>query len=297
MTTSGGSDVIDLGPGNNVLRLDGPGTTPEGRLAGGDGYDTFTARVDATGTFDMAAGTYASAGGTAQFSSFEALYVEAHGADLTYSGTEGADYLTVETYGPEPTTLVADTSGGDDRINLDRTLLGPGSRIDAGAGDDGLVAARASGSLALDLGRDRLRVQEDAFPATGLEDAFLMARTVSLAGDEQDNTLSVLACRSTITGGHGDDELLWQGDYVFEDYSFSCKKSSTMRGGAGKDFFHGESWRRPDARRRRRGPDARTGRRRPAPRWQWCRQAVRRHRRRRRPRWRWRRQAVRRRRS
>ena len=151
VTTSGGSDVVDLGPGNNVLRLDGPGTTAEGRLAGGDGYDTFTARIDATGVLDMAAGTYVAEGGTARFSSFEGAYVEAHGADLTYSGTEGADYLTVETYGPEPTTLAVDTLGGDDRINLDRTLLGPGSRIDAGAGDDRLVAARTSGSLAIDL--------------------------------------------------------------------------------------------------------------------------------------------------
>ena len=82
-------------------------------------------------------------------------------------------------------------------------------------------------------------MKDDTFPASGLEDAFLMARTVSLAGDAQDNTLSAHACRSTITGGRGDDELIWQGDYVFEEYSFSCKKSATMHGGAGQDSFYG----------------------------------------------------------
>ncbi len=239
VTTSGGSDVIHLGPGDNMLRLDGPGTTPEGLLAGGNGYDTLTARVDATGAFDMAAGTYVGEGGSARFSSFEGLYVEAHGAELTYSGTEGADHVTVETYGPDPTLLVASTLAGDDNLWLDRTLLAPGTRIDTGSGDDHLVAARSTGRLALDLKRDTLEATGHTFPATGIEDAFLMARRVSLVGDARDNTLIAHACTTEITGGHGDDELIWDRDYIFEEYSVRCAKSATMRGGRGKDSFYG----------------------------------------------------------
>ena len=66
-----------------------------------------------------------------------------------------------------------------------------------------------------------------------------MARSVSLVGDGQDNTLIAHACTSTIAGGSGDDELIWDGDYVFEEYSFACEKTAKMRGGPGKDSFYG----------------------------------------------------------
>ncbi len=237
--TTGGSDVVELGPGTNRIWLDGPGITPEGRLAGGDGYDTLATTVASSAVFDMAAGTYVGTGGSARFSSFESLDLGSRGARVTWTGTEGADYMNVETFGPEPTVLVADALGGDDRLSIDQTLLGPGSRIDAGAGDDRLVAARTRGRLALDLERDRLDVARDTFPATGLEDAFLMARRVDLVGDAQDNTLISLACTTTILAGHGDDELIWDGDYIFEEYSFSCTKTADMHGGPGDDSFYG----------------------------------------------------------
>ncbi len=187
--TTGGSDVVELGPGTNRIWLDGPGITPEGRLAGGDGYDTLATTVASSAVFDMAAGTYVGTGGSAHFTSFESLDLGSRGARVTWTGTEGVDYLNVETFGPEPTVLVADALGGDDRLSIDRTLLGSGSRIDAGSGDDRLVAARTKGRLALDLERDQLEVTGDILPATGLEDAFLMARKISLVGDAHDNTL------------------------------------------------------------------------------------------------------------
>ncbi len=241
VTTSGGSDVVELGPGNNTLVLDGTDTTPQGRLEGGDGYDTLVTSVapPAEHAFDLAAGTYRTAGASADFSSIESLNVQARGAAVAITGTEGDDRVIVRTDGPEPSIVAADLLGGDDDLLLDGADLGRGGRIELGSGEDHLVAARTTGKLALDLKRAVLQVKDIALPAVGVEDAFLMARKVSLVGDEQDNTLSSLACTTTITGGHGDDELVFQGDDIFEDYSFSCPKSAEMRGGPGDDSFFG----------------------------------------------------------
>jgi Ca2+-binding RTX toxin-like protein len=187
----------------------------------------------------MAAGTYRTAGASADFSSFESLALGARGARLTISGTERDDSFTVRTDGPDPSTVVADLLGGNDDLLLGGVGFGAGSRIELGSGEDRLVAARSTGRLALDLKRDELEVVDDTFPASGVEDAFLMAPRVSLVGDAQDNTLIAYACRATITGGHGNDELIWDPDYVFEEYSYRCPKTTTMRGGPGIDSVYG----------------------------------------------------------
>ncbi|RYC10586.1 calcium-binding protein [Nocardioides zhouii] len=243
VTTAGESDVVDLGPGTDRLTLLGGRTAPDGLLAGGDGEDTLktTVRAGYGDTFDLAAGVYRHDGGatTAHFSSFEGLELDSYSADIGFHGTEGADRLTVSVLGVGPTTLAAFMLGGHDDVVLSEALLGGGSRIDAGAGEDRLVGARSSGSLALDLKQQQLRVNDVPFPASGVENAFLMAPDVLMAGDAQDNTLIALACTTTITGGHGDDELIWDPDYYFEAYSFSCTKSAEMRGGPGNDSFYG----------------------------------------------------------
>ena len=236
VTTSGGSDVIDLGVDDDYLLLHGDRTSPDGRLAGGEGSNTLTMSVAGNGdVFDMAAGTYRSAGITASFSSFSVLMLQARSADIVYSGTEGDDYLSVTSEDIGTSTLVADLLGGDDDVVLGAMDLGTGSRIDTGAGDDRLVAARFGGSLAIDLTQSQLRVDDRAYPVSGVEDAFLMAPEVSLVGDGQDNSLAALACRSSITGGRGDDQLFYQNDHIFEGYAFSCSKSATIRGGPGQD--------------------------------------------------------------
>ncbi|RYB90178.1 calcium-binding protein [Nocardioides glacieisoli] len=241
VTTSGGSDVVDLGVGDDRLELQGLRTAADGLLAGGEGLDTFRAAVGSPGgdAFDMAAGTYRTDGALALFSSFEGLELQARSASIDYSGTNGPDYLNVRFLDSSTSTLVADLLGGDDRAQLDGTALGAGSRIDAGAGVDDLVAARSKGTLALDLEEGELEVGDDVFNAAGVEDAFLMARRVSLIGDEQDNTLVAFGCTTSIVGGRGDDELIFDPDYVFETYSYSCSRSSVMRGGAGADSFYG----------------------------------------------------------
>ena len=103
----------------------------------------------------MAAGTYVGEGGSARFTSFESLDLDSRGARIDYTGTEGDDYLNVEPTGP-PSTVVVAMLGGDDDLTIDRTVLGSGTRFDLGPGEDRLVAARPSWSLALDLERGLL---------------------------------------------------------------------------------------------------------------------------------------------
>jgi Ca2+-binding RTX toxin-like protein len=198
--------------------------------------------VDATGVhvFDMAAGTYVTPTTHAFFSSFEGLDLDARSANISYRGTQSDDHLQVDFFGSGPSRLAAELLGGNDDVLLDGAFLdGAGSRIDAGAGQDRLVAARSTGSLDLDLKLERLQINGVPTAVAGVDDAFLIAREVSLAGDAQDNSLVALACTTAITGGHGDDELVFSGDYVFEEYSFSCTTSAEMRGGPGQDSFYG----------------------------------------------------------
>ena len=241
--TTGGADVIDLGAGTDRLSLTGVSTSAGGLLAGGDDQDTLEMTIAAASdhAVDLTSGTYRTAdGAVAAFSSFEGVDLLARGGRVSVTGTTGDDQLSVYWPGPESSTIVTDLLGGDDDVLLDGTRLDAGSRFDLGAGDDRLVAARASGSLALHLKRDRLEVGADTFRATDVEDAFLMAHRVTLVGDSRDNTLVSHACRTTISSRQGDDELMWDYDYVFDAYDLGCRTGSTaMRGGPGKDSFYG----------------------------------------------------------
>ena len=240
--TTGGADVVDLGAGTDRLSLTGASTSAGGLLAGGDDHDTLVVSAETASehTIDLATGAYRTAGAVATLSSFEGVDLLARGGRVTISGTTGEDQVSAYAPDSEPTTLVIDLLGGDDDVLLDGARIGAGSRFDLGDGDDRLVAARASGDLALDLLRDRLEVGDDTYTADGVEDAFLMAPRVALVGDASDNTLISHACRTSITGGHGDDELVWDYDYVFDAYDLGCRKgATTMRGGPGEDSFYG----------------------------------------------------------
>lgn len=239
--TTGGADVIDLGAGADRLSLTGVSTSVGGLLAGGDDHDTLEMTIAAKSddAVDLTSGTYRTAGAVAAFSSFEGVDLLARGGRVSVTGTTGDDQLSVYWPGQEASTIVTDLLGGDDDVLLDGTRLAAGSRFRLGGGNDRLVAARASGSLALHLKRDQLKVGSDTFRATDVEDAFLMAPKVTLVGDSRDNTLVSHACRTSISGRQGDDELVWDYDYVFDAYDLGCRAGSTMRGGPGKDSFYG----------------------------------------------------------
>jgi len=178
------------------------------------------------------------------------------GTGPTVTGTEGRDVIvtgpatTVRALGGDDTICVTtpraagpvdvDAGTGHDAVLLPSADLAPGSTIAAGEGRDRFVAGRADALLTLDLKLDRFRVGDEVSTASAFEDAFLVAPEVVVVGDMGDNDLRFHACRATIRGGNGDDELAAvSGDPWFESYSFDCEASATMWGGPGVDRLRG----------------------------------------------------------
>lgn len=236
-TGSTNHDVVRLGDGDDQVHVASPEVGSDTVLDGGGGADGLRLEAGATDVvLDMAAGTFAGPAATTAFSGFDFSTVTIGAATLTYRGTEGADSLTVDAEGGAPELQVS-TGGGDDNVSLADAALAPGSRVDTGAGRDGLVVASKTGALAIDLPGDRLTVLGIEAAAPGVEDAWLMAPTVTLTGDADDNDLYWSGCDATLRGGAGDDALYWSYDSLFEAYEFRCPGSATMNGGAGQDVL------------------------------------------------------------
>lgn len=233
-------DVVRLGLGTDRLYLGAANATSAAVLDGGEGLDGLRLTGGSGDlTLDMARGTFTSSQGMAAFTSFEFSSLEVGTGTVTYRGTEGDDDVTLQPTGGVP-TLDVTTGGGDDDVTIEpATAIGPGSRIDTGAGTDILVAATDTGRLTLDLATQRFGVGGVDAIAVGLEDAFLMAPEVVMNGDDGDNELRWNGCDATLRGGLGDDSLRWQYDYVFESYTFDCDGEVSMNGGDGRDSLRG----------------------------------------------------------
>ena len=178
------------------------------------------------------------------------------GTGPAVTGTEGRDVIvtgaatSVRSLGGDDAICVTtpstagrmdvDAGTGDDEVLLPVADLAPGSTIAAGEGRDRLVAGHADDLLTLDLKRSRFQVGQDVSNATSFEDTFLLAPEVVIVGDMRDNDLLFHACRATLRGGNGDDELLAvSGDPFFDAYSFDCDASATLWGGPGVDRLRG----------------------------------------------------------
>ncbi|UFN43370.1 calcium-binding protein [Nocardioides okcheonensis] len=234
------SDAVTLGTGEDDLILAGSAVAPDAVLDGGTGYDGLNL-LGGTGDLgvDLAAGTLTTSLGTARFSGYESASLEVGTGNVSVRGTDGPDRVTVRPTGGAPTLDVA-TGDGDDVLTVEpATAIAPGSRIDAGTGEDELVAATDAGRLSLDLATQRFGVGGVDAVAVGLEDAFLMAPEVVMDGDDGDNELMWTGCSATLRGGLGDDSLRWQYDYVFEAYEFRCDGDVSMNGGDGRDTLRG----------------------------------------------------------
>lgn len=235
-------DVVTLGRGIDYLYVNGSALTPEAVLDGGEGEDGLLITAGSGDvTLDMTQGTFTSGQGTARLTGFDFTRLGVGTGTVTFRGTEGDDDLTVRPIDGAP-TLDLTTGGGNDTVALEpATAIAAGSRIDAGAGDDTLVAATETGRLALDLPAQRLSVGAVDARATGLEDAFLMAPEVGMTGDGGDNALRWNGCDATMRGGSGNDALRWQFDYLFESYTFRCSGDVSMNGGDGRDSLRGST--------------------------------------------------------
>ena len=231
-------DVVRLGDGDDDLTLGSPALAADAVVDGGTGEDSLKLRTqDDDVTLDVPSSTFTSAAGTAAFSAFERSSVVAGSGTVTYRGTDGDDTFDVHPQGGTPTLRVT-TGAGKDGLTIEPATITAASSIDLGPGNDRLVAATQTGSLAIDLPRDVLAVGGTEVPAVGVDDAWLLAPSVVMTGDDEDNELTWSGCDATLLGDQGDDSLSWNYDYLFETYEFSCADgSATMDGGAGRDHL------------------------------------------------------------
>lgn len=255
-------DVVDTGTDADQVVLVTWSTAPDGLVTGGEGRDTLvttTVPVQVEVFADMTGGTLHGIanhrldedGVAAHFSSFEGLDLDIYDEALVYRGTTGSDSLHLSGHRAFQPHLDADLLGGDDLLVLEGVPLASPSLIDAGTGDDEVIAAQKDGSLELNLGYYKRYVVDGVRAASvaGLEDAFLLAPEVTMVGSNADNDLAFAGCRATLSGGHGRDTLANVHDYWFESYTFDCRARATinggpdrdrLRGGQGRDLLRGE---------------------------------------------------------
>ena len=165
------------------------------------------------------------------------------GDDVIVSGTAttidalgGDDLVCVSRPGQAPVVLAVDAGSGRDMVVVEPSdVVATGSRFDGGRGRDQLIAAQRGGRLAVNLRRDRWLLDNRSATVTGLEDVTLVAPSVRILGDDEDNTLGSSACFAKLDGDGGDDYLGNRPRSYFEDYTFDCDGSSRMHGGPGAD--------------------------------------------------------------
>ncbi|MCP3421991.1 calcium-binding protein [Nocardioides pinisoli] len=168
------------------------------------------------------------------------------GRDVIVSGTAttiealgGDDLVCVSRPGQAPVVLTVDAGSGRDMVVVEPSdVVATGSRFDGGRGRDQLVAAQPEGRLAVNLLHDRWLLDGRSATVTGLEDVTLVAPSVRILGDDEDNTFGSSACFAKLDGRGGDDYLANRPGRYFEDYSFDCDASSRMHGGPGADVLH-----------------------------------------------------------
>lgn len=231
-------DSVDLGDGDDDLSWTTAGTwVPQAAISGGAGTDTIRADVGAvTYTIDNAAGELRQVAETiVRWEAMEDFDVSAYGSDgtVTLLGGPGPERFTL--YGWS-TTVTADLGAGDDSLLIDK-IPEEGSRLDGGAGHDGLTTGHDE-ELSWDLAGAAITVGTSrALPATGFEDAQLTAPLVELWGTAGPNRLSFVASEAVLRGRGGDDTLgLGINNLDFGEYYWSFKPRTTdLAGGAGDD--------------------------------------------------------------
>jgi Ca2+-binding RTX toxin-like protein len=234
-------DVVRLGGGADRLHLRSAAVGSDAVLdGGGDGDDdTFLLTAgDGDLAVDMALGTFASAQGTASFTSFEVADLTVGAGRVTYRGTAVNDSVTVHPTGAPP-VLDISTGAGQDEMVVEPASIAAGSRFDGGIGRNLLVAANRAGSMAIDLERGTLVVDGRASTVAGIQDADLKAPTVSMIGDSRGNNLFFSGCDAKLVGNRGRDRLANVYDARFETYSYDCRARVDASGGPANDVLRG----------------------------------------------------------
>jgi Ca2+-binding RTX toxin-like protein len=237
------ADIIDLAFGE--VSWSGVQTAPGAVSVGTDGIlgvqsangdVTMDARGTVTGADTMLAWT----------GDFERLVftTSAESGRFTFRGTSGTEHLKVNA----PTTYDRDIAlrGGKDSYESN-SLGGKATRIKGDGGRNQLLLNLGShGRVRADLSRSRVTATkagvEDSIRVRGFDDLIVSAKRADVIGTNRANEIEVIACRTTIKGKKGRDEL-----YVSSNYNGlgtwvtpRCAKSkATIYGNRGNDTITG----------------------------------------------------------
>ncbi len=163
---------------------------------------------------------------------------------FTFRGTSGAEHVKVEA----PTTYDRNIAlrSGKDSYESD-TLGGKATRIKGDGGRNQLLLELTShGRVRADLSRSRVTAtkagKEDSIRVRGFDDIIVSAKRADVIGTNRANRIGVIACRVTISGRKGRDDL-----YVDTRYRGlgtwvppRCDKPrATIYGGPGNDSLAG----------------------------------------------------------
>ncbi|WP_248580003.1 hypothetical protein [Nocardioides sp. InS609-2] len=258
-------DSIDLGADDDYLSWSGAGAASVGSIVAGEGRDTLSVTVGTDAVrIDNAAGRSTRDGqpfaGWSGLEVFHLLSIVSTPTAVDVVGGGADEEVTfLAARGMRSAGRVGvDLGAGDDTFRSE-VPGAPGSAYDGGTGRDLLVIGSAASPLALDLRSGGLDVGGQARGrVSGVEDAHLLARTVSIRGTDGANSLTTTGCRQVIVGGGGKDLLRSAYDGIFERFFFKCTQHARFSGGRGPDTLRGS--RGPDRLIGNTGRDAAEGR-------------------------------------
>jgi Ca2+-binding RTX toxin-like protein len=237
------ADIIDLDFGEVVW---GGIQTAPGALSVGTGAVLGVRSANGDVTMD-ATGTVTGADTALTWTGdFERLVFTtlAESGRFTFRGTSGTEHLKVNA----PPTYDRDIElrGGRDSYESN-SLGGKATRIKGDGGRNQLLLDLGShGRVRADLSRSRVTATkagvEDSIRVRGFDDLIVSAKRADVIGTNRANEIEVIACRTTIKGKKGRDEL-----YVSSNYNGlgtwvtpRCAKSkATIYGNRGNDTITG----------------------------------------------------------
>ena len=134
---------------------------------------------------------------------------------FTFRGTSGTDHVKVEA----PTTYDRDVAlrGGKDSYESN-TLGGKSTRIKGDGGRNQLLLELTDrGRVHADLSRSRITATQagvtDSIRVRGFDDLTVAAKRADVVGTNRANRIDVIACRTTISGKKGRDDLVVDSRY------------------------------------------------------------------------------------
>jgi hypothetical protein len=163
---------------------------------------------------------------------------------FTFRGTSGTEHLKVDA----PTTYDRDIAlgGGKDSYESD-SLGGKATRIKGDGGRNELLLNLGShGRVRADLSRSRVTATkagvEDSIRVRGFDDLIVAAKRADVIGTNRANRIGVIACRTTVKGKKGRDDLYVDSRYDGLGTWVTPRCStyrSTLYGGPGNDTLAG----------------------------------------------------------